>query len=412
MTKYIITDINEVLFTAKYEDDVCVELRPFSDESVVGNIYVARVENVVKNINSAFVEIQKGIKCYYSLEDNKTHYFLNKKNNDAVNQGDLLLVQISADAIKSKPATASSKLTLTGKYVVLSTDVSGINISKKTQGNEHCKKLKKLLSKSFSFNVFGNDEGIADNQRYMGEYGFILRTNSAEAETEVVLEEALNLVNRFKEIINFSFYRTAFTKLYTAPTDYVEGIIDSKTSELSEVITDKKDIFNMLINSVPSDVKDRIRLYSDELLPLRNLYSLERELEHALSNKVWLKCGGYLIIEQTEALSVIDVNTGKFVAKKGNAQSKATTLLKVNMEAAKEIARQLRLRNLTGIIIIDFINMQSDEHIEELLSSLNMLVKNDSVKCHVVDITKLGLVEMTRQKKGKSLKEIIDAITR
>ncbi|MBQ4282931.1 MAG: ribonuclease E/G, partial [Lachnospira sp.] len=144
-----------------------------------------------------------------------------------------------------------------------------------------------------------------------------------------------------------------------------------------------------------------------ELLPLKSLYSLERELEHGLNSKVWLRCGGYIVIEQTEALTAIDVNTGKFVTKKGDKESKDITHLKVNIEAAQEIARQLRLRNLTGIIIIDFINMQSDFHTTKLLEYLKFVIKNDTVICNVVDITKLGLVEMTRQKNGKSLKELM-----
>lgn len=410
MTKYIITTLKDRTFTAKFENDSCVEIKPVTSDNIVGNVYIARVENVVKNINCAFVEIQKGVKCYYSLEDNRRHLFLNRKNNDAVNQGDLILVQVSAAAIKTKPATASDKITLTGKYVVLSTDIEGVNISKKTQSNKHCKFLKSELNKAFSFNVLESKEGIADSQRYIGEYGFILRTNSAEADLELVLAEAEKLVNKFKEIVWSALYGQAFACLYKKIPVYVEDVLDIRTDELDSVITDIPDVYSTIKDVVPDDIKDKLRLYEDSLLPLKSLYSLEKELEHALNSKVWLKCGGYIVIEQTEALTVIDVNTGKFVTPKGSEEAKANTLLKANMEAAEEIARQLKLRGISGIIIVDFINMKSDEHISNLLSYLRSLIKNDTKKCSVVDITKLGLVEMTRQKGDKSLKELMESV--
>lgn len=408
MTKYIITHIKNRMFTAKFENDVCVELKPVSADYILGNIYIARVENVVKNINSAFVEIQKGVKCYYSLSDNKRPLFLNRKNNNAVNQGDLLLVQVSAESIKSKPATASDKITLTGKYVVLSTDVDGVSVSKKIQGNNHSKSLKLEIENNFNFNVLENIEEIAHNQRYIGQYGFILRTNSADAETSVVLAEANMLVEKFLSIVKSALYGQAFTNIYKAMPIYLEEILDIKTEELQEVITDVEEIYGTITDTVPLDIKNKIRLYSDNLLSLKSLYSLEKELEHALNTRIWLPCGGYLVIEQTEALTVVDVNTGKFVTSKGSDEAKDATILKANMEAAKEIARQLRLRNISGIIIIDFINMRLDEHIAQLVTYLKTCLKADNKKSSVVDITKLGLVEMTRQKGDKSLKEMME----
>ncbi len=148
-------------------------------------------------------------------------------------------------------------------------------------------------------------------------------------------------------------------------------------------------------------------LYEDELLPLYKLYSVEKTLSEALSRKVWLKCGGYIIIEQTEAMSVVDVNSGKNVTKAKKEADKENNILKTNIEAGIEIIRQLRLRNISGIIIIDFINMAQQESRDKLLSVLKEYARLESIQTNVVDITPLGLVEMTRKNNGKTLKELI-----
>lgn len=407
-TKYVITNFCDMTFCAQFENDVCIELYPVMEESLVGNIYIGRVENVVKNINCAFVEIQKGVKAFYPLEDNKRHIFLNRKNNAAVNQGDFLLVQVSNDAIKTKPATVTSKISLTGKYVVLSADVTKVNISSKNRKNLKCIEYQRRLIEDFDFNVLLSEANIAADTS-LGNYGFILRTNSSEAEYESIYKEAVHLVNTYAAIIKNALFGRALTCLYNAPATYVENILSTPKDNLLEIITDNRIVFDMLKKTLPKDTADKIRLYNDKLLPLKNLYSLESELEAALKKKVWLKCGGYLVIEPTEALTVIDVNSGKCVSKKHGINAKEDTVSKVNFEAAKEIAKQIRLRNISGIIIIDFINMKFDENNVELLTTLKKLLKNDSITCSLIDITKLGLVEITRQKNGKTLAEILNS---
>lgn len=407
-TKYVITNFCDMTFCAQFENDVCIELYPVMEESLVGNIYIGRVENVVKNINCAFVEIQKGVKAFYPLEDNKRHIFLNRKNNAAVNQGDFLLVQVSNDAIKTKPATVTSKISLTGKYVVLSADVTKVNISSKNRKNLKCIEYQRRLIEDFDFNVLLSEANIAADTS-LGNYGFILRTNSSEAEYESIYKEAVHLVNTYAAIIKNALFGRALTCLYNAPAAYVENILSTPKDNLLEIITDNRIVFDMLKKTLPKDTADKIRLYNDKLLPLKNLYSLESELEAALKKKVWLKCGGYLVIEPTEALTVIDVNSGKCVSKKHGINAKEDTVSKVNFEAAKEIAKQIRLRNISGIIIIDFINMKFDENNVELLTTLKKLLKNDSITCSLIDITKLGLVEITRQKNGKTLAEILNS---
>lgn len=151
----------------------------------------------------------------------------------------------------------------------------------------------------------------------------------------------------------------------------------------------------------------KIRFYDDADYSLSKLYSLEDTINEAMREKVWLKSGGYIIIQQTEAMTVIDVNSGKQTDKSKNEQKRQQSILKTNFEAAKEISRQLRLRNLSGIIIVDFINMKNNDDINELFSYIRQLSSDDKITTTAVDITRLGLVEMTRRKTGKSLKEVL-----
>lgn len=394
-TKYVITRVNGRLISAEYSNDKCVSLSMLDESGIMGNIYVGRVENVVKNIHCAFIEIQKGVKCYYPLDDNSRHIFLNRKNNKAVNIGDLMLVQVSREALKTKPATVTSKLSLTGEYVVLSADVTGVTISGKTKKNEHCKELRDLLLAHMK-----HPDNISDYP-----YGFILRTNSSNASADAVIAEAEELIRRYLDIRKRAQYAVAFTKIDQGEPAYLKDLRSIPMNDLLEIVTDVPEIAEQICKNLIESQATKLRIYEDKLLPLYKLYSLETELERALGKRVWLKSGGYLIIEQTEALSVIDVNTGKMVTKKNTPEAKEQSFVKTNMEAAAEIARQVRLRNLSGIIIVDFINMTVEDNNCELLIYLRRLFKNDPVTTTVVDITRLGLVEITRKKFGKTLSE-------
>jgi len=191
--------------------------------------------------------------------------------------------------------------------------------------------------------------------------------------------------------------------MMSVPAGWLQDIRDSRDDELDEILTDDKDIFEQLkvfVRECCPSLTDRSRLYCDDY-PLSKLYRLETELEQALSERVWLKSGGFLVIQPTEAMTVIDVNTGKYIGKK-NAEE---TFLKLNLEAAKEIAHQIKLRNLSGIIIVDFIDMDEEENRQELMRQLDAFLSEDQIKTTLVDMTKLGLVEITRKKVRKPLCE-------
>lgn len=182
----------------------------------------------------------------------------------------------------------------------------------------------------------------------------------------------------------------------------IKALQNIPISQYEEIVTDLPQAYEALKELTPPEA---LRLYADEQLPLAKLYSLETHLKQALSKTVWLPCGGYLVIEPTEAMTVIDVNSGKGSNGKGTA--KEQLYLKVNREAAAEIARQIRLRNLSGMIMVDFINMESAKEEQTLLDDLDQLLKADPVKTRLVDMTALGIVEITRKKESRPLAELI-----
>ena len=198
--------------------------------------------------------------------------------------------------------------------------------------------------------------------------------------------------------------RTCFSCIYQASPKYMSYLQNSYQEGLSEIVTDLPEVFSEMkeyCRQYPALEQIPLRLYEDKLLPLSKLYNLERQMERALAKNVWLKSGGYLVIEPTEAMTVIDVNTGKSVAKKDPRRH----FLEINLEAAEEIACQLRLRNISGIIIIDFIDLDSEKDRRTVMQRLRSSVKGDSVPVQVLDMTKLNLVEVTRKKIEKTLSE-------
>ncbi len=392
MSKLVITHYENRIASAVYENGKMAEvsLEDRKSSSVIGSIYVGRVESVVKNINAAFVEFEKGMKGYYSLEDNANHIFLNRKNTDTVCQGDLLLVQAERDALKTKPAMLSSGIEFSGKYAALKRNLKGIHISAKITNV----KLKKALKKAL--------------KPFLGEeYGLIARTNcetlfdGEQFFEEELVREAGRLIEEYETVLRIAPTKKAFTKLYGNKPEYLNKVIDARMDELEAVVTDIPVVYNTIEALGDKAVLEKLKLYTDHLFPLSKLYNVESQIRDALKERVWLKSGAYLVIQPTEALTVIDVNTGKFISNKNKEEG----FLKVNLEAAQEIGRQLRLRNYSGIILVDFIDMKKTESKEKLMAALHGIAAKDKVRTAVVDMTKLGLVEITRKKIKKPLHE-------
>ena len=388
MNKLLITRVDGRILTVLTEDSRAVQMEYEEEESsLLGNIYIGKVKNIVKNINSAFVEIGKGQMSYYSLSDNKTHHFAVSQERKDLREGDEILVQVARDAVKTKDPVVTANLSFTGHLCVLTAGKNQISFSSKIRDQEWKDQMRTLLEPEKE-----------------DEFGIIVRTNAAEAEPEVVIEELRQLKAQYHQILENGAHRTCYSKLYEAYPSYINRIRDTYVTSMEEIVTDDKEIYEQLkqyLHENQPENEGRLRFYEDSMLSLTKLYQIEKSMEEALSTHVWLKSGGYLVIEPTEAMTVIDVNTGKYTGKK----NKRDTILKINLEAAAEISHQMRLRNLSGIILVDFIDMEEKEDQELLMKTLSVQCAKDPVKTTVVDMTRLNLVEITRKKIRRPLYE-------
>ena len=388
--KIVITKLNDRIITAVLENEQVVELQCSSETrsgaAELGNIYIGKVKNIVPNIKAAFIEIAKGVECYYALEENKTPIFTKKSGKKPLCIGDELLVQVSKEAVKTKVPSVSSKLEFVGKYAVLTTGDTRIGVSNKLP--KECRE--RLLQIA---NQFKSDS-----------YGIIMRTNAAEAEEAMLVKELECLQAEYEETISRGKTRVCYSCLKQTPKSYLLELKNVYQEGLSSILVEDAGLYaemkEYLETYQPEDL-DKLCLYQDKLLPLHKSYSIETHIEHALKEYVWMKSGAYLVIQPTEALTVIDVNTGKCVLKKHVAEDQ----LKINLEAAKEAAKQIRLRNISGIILVDFINMDKKEHMDELLTYFQSKLQLDPVAATLVDVTKLQLVEVTRKKIRKPFHE-------
>lgn len=365
-------------------------------KSILGNIYVGQVENIAANIQAAFVMIDPDTRCYLPLSDVKNPVFSSGRTGDApLRPGDMLLVQVSREAMKGKLPAVTTNLNFTGKYLVLTTGEKKIGFSKKLIQEEK-NKLNKWL-----------EEERAVSPR---EYGIVVRTNAGEASKEEFLTELSFLKRLYEKTAVYGRSRTCFSCVYETEPFYMNAVRDTYSKHLDEIVTDIPEVFEHIVaylKEVSHGEENKVRLYEDALLPLYKLYRIGMVLEEVQKQKVWLKSGGFLVIQQTEAFVSIDVNSGKFTGKKKAEE----TYRKINLEAAGEIARQLRLRNLSGIILIDFINMENPDHQDELLHVLQKHLRKDSVKAKAVDITPLHILEMTRKKVRRPLSEDLKEIS-
>lgn len=361
-----------------------IQVEAVSKSSILGNIYIGRVENIATNIQAAFVNIAKGVSCFLPLEEAKNAVFTKKNGKKDLCIGDELLVEVTREKQKNKPASVSANLNFSGTYLILTTGNHLLGISKKLHATE-LERLQALLK-----------DQITDT------FGIVVRTAAKDASDEEILKELEMLTKQCHACLQGAMHRTAFTRLREAPPFYLQFLKNRNLTEVQKITTDIPSVHEVLLQHL-QDTKEaeKLHLYTDTQVSLFALYSLTHELERALHRQVWLPSGAYLVIDPTEALTVIDVNSGKNIKKKAREE----LVFFVNVEAAHEIARQLILRNISGICIIDFIDMKEKEHREELMHILRMDLKKDKVPATLVDITRLGLVELTRKKVQKSLKE-------
>lgn len=385
--------------TALSEEERIVEIRLESDQgkSILGNIYTGQVENIASNIQAAFVQIEPGKRCYYPLaEAQRAVFSAGRKGKGPLRPGDELLVQVSRDAMKGKLPALTSNLNFTGRYLVLTTGDKKFGLSSKlSQEDRH--RLSGWLRE--------------EAERPDKEFGIIVRTNAADASKEEILKELEWLKSRYHKAVVQGRNRTCFSLVLETEPFYVAAVRDAYGRDLDEIITDVPEIREMILGyleEISPELKEKLRFYQDKLLPLYKLYRVETALDALQKEKVWLNSGGFLVIQQTEAFVSIDVNSGKYTGKKKMEE----TFRKINLEAAAEISRQLRLRNLSGIILIDFINMENPDHRDELFHVLQKLLRKDPIKSRAIDITPLHILEMTRKKVRRPVIEDIRELTK
>ena len=381
----VITEYKNRICTILFQDNVMQEIHVEADESILSAIFMAKVKNISKNINAAFVELFDGQMAFLPLEDVKDCSFLHSIDG-RLREGDEIPVQVIKEAVKTKDPVVTTKLSVNGAYAVVSLDKkkSGFRFSRKLSADKKHELIDAL-------------SGI----ELPADYAYVVRTGAGElTDFSVLFKELHYLISQMDEILLRAKTRTCFSCIYQGVPSYIDFLHHISNIDYEEIVTDIPNVYEAL--QVHYKGNKSIRLYQDTF-PLKKLYSIETKMEELFSEKIYLKSGGTIFIEYTEAMTVIDVNTGKCISKK----DKDTLNYQINLEAADMIARQLRLRNISGIIIVDFINMEREEYKAKLIQELKKLLKKDSVSCNYVDITGLGLVEITRKKVQKPIYEIL-----
>lgn len=340
---------------------------------IPGKIYVGHVSNVAANLNAAFVEYEKGKKGFLPLDKKRDHI-------EGIKNGNTIPVQIKAAPLKTKDAVLSSELSVPGLYCVVTNTPGGIHFSKKITTSQK-EVLRPLVTASAS-----------------PSFSYIIRSNVmalTEKDLPLLSEEIKSLTDRMQEIVLKSTTRTCFSCIYEKSGFLTDSLSKTDFLQIDEIVTDSEEEYHDLQLVLPDRLSKAVRLYSDTKISLALIYEIKARLHQMISKKVWLKSGGYLIVEMTEALTVIDVNSGKNEKK----ISKAALALETNIEAAEMIPYLLSVNNISGIVIVDFINVRSKDEEEQFVKHLKKRLSEDPCKADVVDITALGLVEITRQKK-------------
>ena len=405
ITNVTIKEKNYLAYIALNErrDFVDFQLYPSDGTSLTGSIVIGRVDHVVANISAAFVRITPKITGYLPLSELSNAVFTKKQSKTApISEGDELLVQIEKDAVKTKAPVLTTRLTLTGRYAILTRGNTTLGVSKKIEAVKR-QALTGLLTGTVTDNIDYN-------------YGIVLRTNASKVADEAIVSDLSELTDTYRGMLDTCTHLSAYTRLYTPIPDYLRRlqtlrdfdravVADASSGtdsvEYDGIYTDIPQVYEQIHTFLPYIDASRLVLYNDPDLSLGTLYNVTGNIEKLLSNKIWLKSGANIILEQLETLTFIDVNSAKNMKKDKKA-------LAVNKEAAVEAARQLRLRNISGMILIDFINMDDKEQESALIACLKEELKKDVIPCQFIDITRLGLVELTRKKINKSLKEIVD----
>ncbi len=355
-----------------------------------GNIYLGIVENVLVGMQAAFVDIGLGKNTFIHIKDiipkisnetgNKNEILSKYDIKNYIRSGMPILVQVKRDNTNKKGARVSTHISLPGRFVVLMPDTEFITISQKIEKESEKKRLIEIARKNLPKN-----------------YGVIIRTSAEGKAEELIKQDIEKVLEEYKEIINQAEKLKKSPKVKPTLLYKNEGIVkklltDVIDQSIERIVTNHNEVYNYVDEFLAGvGLKGKVKLEKRE--NVFDIYGLENQLEKANNRKIWLKCGGFITIDKTEALTAIDVNSGKYT---GNKELEETVCT-VNREASIEIAKQLRMRDIGGIIIIDYIDMEKEETKQKVLKTLEAELKKDRSKTQIIGFTPLDLLEMTRK---------------
>ncbi|MBW2085131.1 MAG: Rne/Rng family ribonuclease [Deltaproteobacteria bacterium] len=388
-------------------------------EGIAGNIYKGKIIRVLPGMQSAFVDIGQERAAFLYVGDvydqerefeqmlttmeregnslsevspdlEKTRKIANDRFQieDLLHEGQEIIVQVSKEPIGNKGARVTSYVTLPGRHLVFMPTIKHIGISRRIADEEERQRLKHIIE----------DLNVAEN-------GFIARTASEGVSMDRIkpeMEFLIKLWNRIQEQAKHAQIPSLLHQDLDAP---LRAVRDLFTQEVDRLVVDSESEYNKILKFIDTfspHLKSSVELYRGPG-PICDYYDLETEINRALARKVWLKSGGYIVIEETEALVTIDVNTGRYVGKHNLEE----TIIKTNLDAVKEIAYQLRLRNIGGLIVIDFIDMEREANREKVRTALIDILRRDKAKTNVLKMSELGLIEMTRQRTRDSIGRVL-----
>jgi ribonuclease G len=382
---------------AVMEDSVLVNLFVERSEPVAGNIYKGRVNNVLPGMEAAFVDIGLERNAFLHVADIRATPLAGEEVEDWVGKGAIterlragqeILVQVTKEPMGTKGARVTTYVALPAHYLVLMPTVNYVGVSRRISSEAERKRLRQ----------------IADRIRPEG-MGVIVRTAAEGVDEKVLADDVAFLRQMWHRVLERARANRAPALVYQDLRLIRRIVRDLFTDGVDRFVVDSAEEFSRiadLLASFAPHLRDRLVLHREDEA-IFDRYGVEREIDRALRRRVWLKSGGYLVIDRTEALTVIDVNTGKYVGK----TDLASTILRTNLEAVGEIVRQITLRDIGGIILVDFIDMETEEHRQRVLDALDQAVQRDRAKLHVIDLTSLGLVEITRKRVHQDLEEIM-----
>lgn len=380
-----------------------IKVIPDENTLPAGVVLTGKVTNIVSNIPAAFVALNQAKDMGFLALNSLEHAVVtNRKFNGKLQSGDEVLVKIVREPMKTKEATLTTVLDMTARYAVAHLGSGELMFSKKLSQKE----------KDIIFNYLVSKAIITRDKKLIGmdDVDITIRTDAGklieEEKLELLTQDIENAVISLRKLITQAVMRTCYT-VHQKPVTWLTEVWHELYLcgfTIEEYVTDDFEMLKTLQELVQESVADKIRLYQDNTISLSTLYGIKVKIDELKQTKVWLPSGGYLCIEPTEAMIVIDVNTGKAIRKGNDSEA---LFYEINKEAADEISRQLRLRNLSGMVIVDFINMKDRTKEQEITSCMKDCTKNDFSKVTVYDFTKLGLLEMTRNKKSRALHEIL-----